>query len=56
MVSEIARRLGITTLKFNKIESLIESIGLPKCCVCTHCFDGSSYCRGSEPAGDDFWR
>ncbi len=56
MVNEIARRLGITTLKFNKIESLIESIGLPKCCVCTHCFDGSSYCRGSEPAGDDFWR
>ena len=56
MVAEIARRLGITTLKFNKIESLIESIGLPKCCVCTHCFDGSSYCRGSEPAGDDFWR
>lgn len=56
MVDEIARRLGITSLKFNKIESLIEAIGLPKCCVCTHCFDGTSYCRGTEPAGDDFWR
>ncbi|MCI7579645.1 MAG: amidophosphoribosyltransferase [Prevotella sp.] len=42
MVDEIAKRLGLTTLKFNKIESLIESIGLPKCKVCTHCFDGSS--------------
>ena len=42
MVEEIARRLGLTTLRFNKIESLIESIGLPKCKVCTHCFDGSS--------------
>ena len=42
MVEEIAKRLGLTTLKFNKIESLIESIGLPKCKVCTHCFDGSS--------------
>ncbi len=43
MVDEIARRLGLTTVKFAKLESLIESIGLPKCKVCTHCFDGSSY-------------
>ena len=43
MVDEIARRLGLTSLKFNKIESLISSIGLPKCRICTHCFDGSSY-------------
>ena len=26
-------------------DHLIESIGLPKCRVCTHCFDGSSYCH-----------
>ena len=44
MVDEIARQLGLTTLRFNKIETLIESIGLPKCKVCTHCFDGSSCC------------
>ena len=44
MVDEIARRLGLTTLRFSKIETLIESIGLPKCKVCTHCFDGSSKC------------
>ena len=44
MVDEIARRLGLTTLRFNKIETLIESIGLPKCKVGTHCFDGSSKC------------
>ena len=43
MVNEIARRLGLTTLKFNKIETLIEAIGMPKCKVCTHCFDGSSW-------------
>ena len=42
MVNEIAKRLGLTTLKFNTIESLIKSIGLPKERVCTHCFDGSS--------------
>ena len=44
MVEEIGRRLGLTSLKFNKIETLIESIGLPKCKVCTHCFDGSGKC------------
>jgi len=43
MVEEIARRLGLTSLRFNKIETLVESIGKPKCRICTHCFDGSSY-------------
>ncbi len=43
MVNEIARRLGLTSLKFARLEDLIESIGLPKDYVCTHCFDGSSY-------------
>ncbi|MDL2247869.1 amidophosphoribosyltransferase [Bacteroides sp. OttesenSCG-928-J23] len=42
MVGEIARELKLTTLKFNTLEILIEAIGLPKCKVCTHCFDGSS--------------
>ena len=45
MVAEIGRRLGLTSLKFAKLEDLIESIGMPKCKVCTHCFDGSSYCH-----------
>ena len=43
MVDEIARRLGLTSLKFAKLEDLIQSIGLPKERVCTHCFDNSSY-------------
>jgi amidophosphoribosyltransferase len=43
MVQEIAHRLGLTTLKFAKLEDLIKAIGLPKNQVCTHCFDGSSY-------------
>ena len=44
MVEEIARRLGLSTLSFSKIEHLIDSIGLPKCEVCTHCFDGTGMC------------
>lgn len=42
MVQAIADRFGLSSLKFNTLENLIESIGLPKEHVCTHCFDGSS--------------
>ena len=44
MVEEMGRRLGLSSLQFNTLEILIKAIGLPKCKVCTHCFDGSSYC------------
>ena len=43
LVEEIRSRFGLTSLKFNTIETLVEAIGLPKCKVCTHCFDGSSH-------------
>lgn len=43
MVSEIAKRLELSSVKFNKLETLIQAIGLPKERLCTHCFDGSSY-------------
>lgn len=43
MVEQIRRRLGLTTLKFNTIDDIVDSIGLPKDRICTHCFDGSSY-------------
>lgn len=53
MVDEIANQLGLTTLKFNTIEQLVEAIGLPKCQVCTHCFDGSSAYTLNEFADED---
>ncbi|MBR3830644.1 MAG: amidophosphoribosyltransferase [Muribaculaceae bacterium] len=43
MIEEIGRRLKLTSLKFSSIENVVASIGLPKCKICTHCFDGSSY-------------
>ena len=45
MVDEIARRLGLTSVKFATLEDLIDSIGVPKERLCTHCFDGTSYCH-----------
>ncbi len=53
MVDEIARRLGLTSVKFATLEDLIESIGLPKERICTHCFDGSSYCH--ERHGEEWF-
>lgn len=50
MVDEISRRLGLTSLEFSKVDTLVESIGLPKCRICTHCFDGT----GCHP--DDAYR
>ena len=43
MVEIIRKRLNLTSLRFNRLEDLVKAIGLPKCQLCTHCFDGSSY-------------
>jgi hypothetical protein len=43
MVEEIRKKLNLTSLKFNSIETIVKSIGLPKCKICTHCFDGTSF-------------
>lgn len=43
MVEVMRKRFGLTSLKFTKIEDLVKAIGLPKCKLCTHCFDGSSH-------------
>ena len=52
MVAAIAEELGLTSLRFNSVEELIRAIGLPKCQVCTHCFDGSSAYTLNECADD----
>ena len=43
MVAEIAHRLNLDSLKFSSLETIVNAIGLEKCQVCTHCFDGSSF-------------
>lgn len=52
MVAAIAEELGLTSLRFNSVEELIRAIGLPKCQVCTHYFDGSSAYTLNECADD----
>ena len=51
LVDKIKNIFGLTSLKFNPIETLVASIGLPKEQICTHCFDGSSRfhpCKGCK--------
>lgn len=43
MVEYIKNELNLASLRFNTIDNVIDSIGLPKEMICTHCFDGSSY-------------
>ena len=40
MCEEIRRRSNFTSLRFHRLDDMVESIGLPKCKLCTYCFDG----------------
>ena len=43
MIDNIRQRLKLTSLKYQRLDDLVEAIGLPKEKLCTHCWDGSSY-------------
>lgn len=43
MVEVMREHLKLDTLKFQRLDDLVKSIGLPKEQLCTHCFDNSSY-------------
>ena len=40
MVEGIRERLGLTTLRYQRLDDLVEAIGLPKEKLCTYCWDG----------------
>ncbi len=43
MIEIIRQRLQLTSLRYQRLNDLVQAIGLPKEKLCTHCFDGSSY-------------
>jgi amidophosphoribosyltransferase len=43
MVAKIAETLDLDSLIYQRLDDLVEAIGLPKEKLCTHCWDGSSY-------------
>jgi amidophosphoribosyltransferase len=40
MEESIRRRLNLTSLKYQRLDDLVEAIGLPKQDLCTYCWDG----------------
>lgn len=51
MVDRIRQRLGLTTLRYQRLGDLVEAIGLPKDQLCTYCWDGAEPCRGCARSG-----
>jgi len=51
MVERIRRRLNLTSLRYQRLEDLVEAIGLPKEKLCTYCWDGCEGPRPDRPAG-----
>jgi amidophosphoribosyltransferase len=48
MVDSIRRRLKLTTLRYQRLDDLVGAVGLPKCKLCTYCWDG---CTGGTCGG-----
>lgn len=40
MLEEIRKRSHFTSLRYHRLDDMIESIGLPRCKLCTYCWDG----------------
>ncbi len=43
MIAKIAETLNLDSLLYQRLDDLVNAIGLPKEKLCTHCWDGSSY-------------
>ncbi|MDR0364343.1 MAG: amidophosphoribosyltransferase [Bacteroidales bacterium] len=43
MINKMKNHLQLDSLQFQRLDDLVETIGLPKCKLCTHCWDNSSY-------------
>ncbi|MCR5419200.1 MAG: amidophosphoribosyltransferase [Lachnospiraceae bacterium] len=41
MIEEIRKELKFTSLRFNRLDDMIEATGLEKCKLCTYCWDGA---------------
>jgi amidophosphoribosyltransferase len=40
MVQQTRKRLGLTSLRYQRLDDLIDAIGLPRDHVCTYCWNG----------------
>lgn len=42
MVDTICRKLSFTSLRYHRLDDMMESVGIDKCKLCTYCWDGKS--------------
>ena len=40
MVDEICKELHFTSLRFNRLDDMLDAVGIEKCKLCTYCWDG----------------
>lgn len=40
MVEEIRKELNFTSLRFNRLDDMLEAVGIPKEKLCTYCWNG----------------
>lgn len=40
MVEEIRKELNFTSLRFNRLDDMLEAVGIDQCKLCTYCWDG----------------
>lgn len=40
MVEEIRKELNFTSLRFNRMDDMLDSVGIDKCKLCTYCWNG----------------
>ena len=40
MLEEINKEMGFTSLRYNRLDDMLESVGIDKECLCTYCWDG----------------
>lgn len=40
MVEEIRKELNFTSLRFNRLDDMLEAVGIEKCKLCTYCWNG----------------
>lgn len=40
MIEEIRKELNFTTLRYNRLDDMLDAVGIDKCKLCTYCWDG----------------
>ena len=40
MVNRVGEKLNFTSLRYHRLDDMIESVGIDRCKLCTYCWDG----------------